>query len=317
MERKSMFGINWEYDFTKDFNISGTLQHLSEQSLTSKVAMGAEPVNNTLVGFNISWKKESQWLTDMLNKIPFLHVKQPSHIQFTGEFAKLFSSIASGTQDNASYVDDFENSTYNINLLTPTSWQLSSVPKTLLNPTEYDKDGLQSGYRRAKMAWYTIDPLFTNRSSSLTPAHIKNNVEMLSNHYVREVYVSELYPNRDQSTYNGAVNTLPVMNVAYYPKERGPYNYTTDINSDGTLMNPSRAWGGMMRKLDTSNFEDANIEYVEFWLLDPFIYTERDGTSSKHSGKLHINRYLIRQLSHTPLPQVTVHERSRMWVLMV
>ena len=289
MERKSMFGINWEYDFTKDFNISGTLQHLSEQSLTSKVAMGAEPVNNTLVGFNISWKKESQWLTDMLNKIPFLHVKQPSHIQFTGEFAKLFSSIASGTQDNASYVDDFENSTYNINLLTPTSWQLSSAPKTLLNPTEYDKDGLQSGYRRAKMAWYTIDPLFTNRSSSLTPAHIKNNVEMLSNHYVREVYVSELYPNRDQSTYNGAVNTLPVMNVAYYPKERGPYNYTTDINSDGTLMNPSRAWGGMMRKLDTSNFEDANIEYVEFWMLDPFIYTERDGTSSKHSGKLHIN----------------------------
>ncbi|MBR4379457.1 MAG: cell surface protein SprA, partial [Prevotella sp.] len=289
MERKSMFGINWEYDFTKDFNISGTLQHLSEQSLTSKVAMGAEPVNNTLVGFNISWKKESQWLTDMLNKIPFLHVKQPSHIQFTGEFAKLFSSIASGTQDNASYVDDFENSTYNINLLTPTSWQLSSAPKALLNPTEYDKDGLQSGYRRAKMAWYTIDPLFTNRSSSLTPAHIKNNVEMLSNHYVREVYVSELYPNRDQSTYNGAVNTLPVMNVAYYPKERGPYNYTTDINSDGTLMNPSRAWGGMMRKLDTSNFEDANIEYVEFWMLDPFIYTERDGTSNKHSGKLHIN----------------------------
>ena len=131
MERKSMFGINWEYDFSKDFNISGTLQHLSEQSLTSKVAMGAEPVSNTLVGFNVSWKKDSQWLTDMLNKIPFLHVKQPSHIQFTGEFAKLFSKIASGTQDNASYLDDFENSTYNINLLTPTSWQLSSAPKAL------------------------------------------------------------------------------------------------------------------------------------------------------------------------------------------
>ena len=289
MERKSMFGINWEYDFSKDFNISGTLQHLSEQSLTSKVAMGAEPVNNTLVGFNISWKKESQWLTDMLNKIPFLHVKQPSKIQFTGEFAKLFSSIASGTQDNASYLDDFENSTYNINLLVPSTWQLSSAPKALLTSAEYNKDDLQSGYRRAKMAWYTIDPLFTNRSSSLTPAHIRNNVEMLSNHYIREVYVSELYPNRDQSTYNGAVNTLPVMNIAYYPKERGPYNFTTELNDDGTLKNSEKAWGGMMRKLETSNFEDANIEYVEFWMLDPFIYTKESGESMKHSGTLHIN----------------------------
>ena len=289
MERKSMFGINWEYDFSKDFIISGTLQHLREQSLTSKVSMGAEPVNNTLVGFNLSWKKESQWLTDMLNKIPFLHVKQPSSIQFTGEFAKLFSSIASGTQDNASYIDDFENSTNSINLLTPTSWQLSSAPKDLLTAAEYNKNDLQSGYRRAKLAWYFIDPLFTNRSSSLTPSHIRGNNDLLSNHYVREVYVSEVYPNRDQSTYNGVTNTLQIMNMAYYPKERGPYNFTLDINGDGTLMNPERAWGGMMRKLDTSNFEEANIEYIEFWMLDPFIYSSQDGTASQHSGKLHIN----------------------------
>ena len=289
MERKSMFGVNWQYDFSKDFNISGTFQHLREQSLTSKVAMGSEPVNNTLVGFNISWKKESQWLTDMLNKIPFLHVKQPSQIQFTGEFAKLFSSIASGTQDNASYVDDFENSTYNISLLAPTSWQLSSAPKDLLTPSEYNKSDLQSGYRRGKLAWYFIDNLFTNRSSSLTPAHIRGNVELLSNHYVREVYVSEVYPNRDQSTYNGATNVLQIMNMAYYPKERGPYNFSTNLNSDGTLMTPQKSWGGMMRKLDTTDFEEANIEYVEFWMLDPFIYYDRDGTSAQHSGKLHIN----------------------------
>ncbi|MBQ9561035.1 MAG: cell surface protein SprA [Prevotella sp.] len=289
MERKSMFGVNWEYDFSKDFNISGTLQHLREQSLTSKVTMGSEPVNNTLVGFNVSWKKESQWLTDMLNKIPFLHVKQPSNIQFTGEFAKLFSSIASGTQDNASYVDDFENSTYNINLLTPTSWQLSSAPKDLLTASEYNKNDLQSGYRRAKLAWYTIDQLFTNRSSSLTPSHIKGNDELLSNHYVREVYVSELYPKRDQSTYSGVTSVLPIMNLAYYPKERGPYNFSLDLTNDGLLNNPEKSWGGMMRKLDTNDFEEANIEYIEFWMLDPFIYSSRDGSASRHSGKLHIN----------------------------
>ena len=288
MERKSMFGINWEYDFSKDFILSGTLQHLSEQSLTSKVAMGSEPVNNTLIGFNVSWKKESQWLTDMLNKIPFLHVKQPSQIQFTGEFAKLFSSISNGTQDNASYIDDFENSTYHINLLTPTSWQISSAPKALIG-SDYVKDDLRSGYRRARMAWYSIDPLFTNRASSLAPSYIKGNVEMLSNHYIREVYVSELYPNRDQSTYSGATATLPIMNIAYYPKERGPYNFTTNLTSTGGLQQSKEAWGGMMRKLETNNFEEANIEYIEFWMLDPFIYTEREGTSKRHQGKMYIN----------------------------
>ena len=289
MERKSMFGINWEYDFSKDFIISGTLQHLREQSLTSKVSMGSEPVNNTLVGFNVSWKKESQWLTDMLNKIPFLHVKQPSSIQFTGEFAKLFSSIASGTQDNASYIDDFENSTNNISLLTPTSWQLSSAPRNIISAADYNKNDLRSGYNRGKLAWYFIDPLFTNRSSSLTPAHIRGNNELLSNHYVREVYVSEVYPNRDQSTYSGVTNTLQIMNMAYYPKERGPYNFNPELNNDGTLPTPQKSWGGMMRKLDTSNFEEANIEYIEFWMLDPFIYYNREGTSNQHSGKLHIN----------------------------
>ena len=37
----------------------GTLMHLGEQPLTSKVAMGSEPLNNTIWGLNMSWKKES------------------------------------------------------------------------------------------------------------------------------------------------------------------------------------------------------------------------------------------------------------------
>ena len=41
MQRKTMIGFNWEYDFSKDFQIGGTLQHLSEQALTSKVVLPA------------------------------------------------------------------------------------------------------------------------------------------------------------------------------------------------------------------------------------------------------------------------------------
>ena len=287
MQRKTMLGMNWEYDFSKNLQIGGTLMHLSEQALTSKVAMGSEPLSNTIWGLNVNWKQESQWLTSMLNKIPFLHVKEPSHITFTGEFAQLIAGTASGTQDNASYIDDFENTKNYISVKSPKEWMLSSVPSTLQESA--DRTGITSGYNRALLAWYYVDPIFTNRSSTLTPSHIKSDLEQLSNHYVREVYVKELYPNRQQSTYNGATSKLDVLNLAYYPQERGPYNLTRNFNSDGTLRQPETKWGGMMRKLDTNDFEQANIEYIEFWLLDPFIYTRQDGTASDYSGDLYFN----------------------------
>ena len=287
MQRKTMLGLNWEYELSKNLQIGGTIMHLHEQALTSKVAMGEEPLSNTIWGVNINWKQESQWLTSMLNKIPFLHVKQPSHISFTGEFAQLIAGTARGTQDNASYVDDFENTKSYFDMSNPKEWTLSSVPSMF--PESSDKTGVTSGYNRALLAWYNVDPIFTRRSSTLTPAHIKSDLEQLSNHYVREVYVKELYPNRDQSTYNGATSTLPILNLAYYPQERGPYNLSLDLNSDGRLLNPETKWGGMMRKIETNDFEQANIEYIEFWLLDPFIYTRQDGTAADYAGDLYFN----------------------------
>ena len=286
-ERKTMLGLNWQYDFSKDFQISGTIQHLSEQALTTKVTMGSEPLNNTLWGVNINWKKESQWLTNMLDKLPFLHCTQPSVISFTGEFAQLIAGQASGVQNNASYIDDFENTKSTIDVSTPTSWIISSVPSMF--PEQSDKTTLASGYNRALLAWYNIDPLFTRRSSSLTPAHIKGDLEQLSNYYVREVYVKELFPDRDNNSYSGATATLPILNLAYYPSERGPYNFNPNLNYDGTLQNPQQHWGGMMRKLDTSDFETANIEYIEFWMLDPFIYSNEQSDANEYGGDFYIN----------------------------
>lgn len=288
--RKTMFGLNWEYDFTKNFQLSGTIQHLSEQALTTKVSMGSEPLKNTLWGINLNWRKESQWLTNVLDKIPFLHLTQPSQISFTGEFAQLIAGEAGGTQDNASYIDDFEGTKTTIDVMTPTSWFISSVPSLNFKDDYSDKTGLNSGFHRSRLAWYTIDPLFTRRGSSLTPGHIKGDLKQLSNHYVREVYTKELFPLRDQSSYQGATNTLNVLNLAYYPSEPGPYNFNaTDLQADGTLQNPQRNWGGMMRKLDTNDFEQANIEYIEFWMLDPFIYSREEADAADYGGDFYIN----------------------------
>ena len=255
MQRKTMVGLNWEYDFSKNFQLGGTLMHLSEQALISKVTMGEEPLRNTIWGLNVNWKQESQWLTQMLNKIPFLNVKQPSHISFTGEFAHLIAGTAGDTQDNASYIDDFENTKNYISVGQPKSWTLSSVPSVFAESV--DKVDVSSGYNRALLAWYNVDPIFTRRSSTLTPSHIKSDLDQLSNHYVREVYVKELYPNRDQSTYNGATSTLDVLNLAFYPSERGPYNLTRDLNADGTLRQPETKWGPPTSSRQTSSTSNS------------------------------------------------------------
>lgn len=286
-ERKTMVGLNWEYDFSKNFQLGGTFMHLSEQALTTKVSMGSEPLNNTIWGLNLNWKKESQWLTNMLDKIPFLHLTQPSQISLSAEFAQLIAGKASGTQDNASYLDDFENTKSTIDVSQPTSWIISSVP-SLFNEAS-DKTTLKSGYNRSLLAWYNIDPLFTRRSSSLTPGHIRSDLEQLSNYYVREVYTRELFPKRDQNNYSGQSSMLTVLNLAYYPDERGPYNFNPDLTLNGRLNQPKTKWGGMMRKLDTSDFEAANIEYIEFWMLDPFIYSNEREDAHLYGGDFYID----------------------------
>lgn len=280
--RKTMLGVNWEYDFSKNFVIGGTLLKVNEKPQTSKVAMGSEPLNNMLWGFHMNWKQNSQWLTNMLDKLPFLALSAPSSISFTGEYAQLDAGEAKGTQANASYLDDFEYTKLPHDVSNPKEWTLASTPSHL----EYGKltNDVKYGYNRARLAWYNIDPLFTRRSSSLTPGHIKSDLDQLSNHYVREVYVREVYPNRD--TNSGESNTLSILNLAYYPNERGPYNLDTDVDQNAKLNNPQKRWGGMMRRINTSDFESSNIQYIEFWMLDPFIYTKDD---TRFGGDFYIN----------------------------
>ena len=268
MQRKTMTGVNWMYDFSKDFQIGGTLMHLNEKPLTSKVTMGDEPLVNTMYGLNVNWRHESQAITKLIDYIPFVNATKPSSINFKAEMAALQSKVSDKVQGQASYIDDFEAAESGINLAQPYAWSLSAVPKGMKG---YGKSGqIESGFNRALINWFSIDPLFTRRNSPLTPSHIKGDLDQLSNHYVREIYERELYPNKESTSSEST--TLQVLNLAYYPKERGPYNLNPDLDADGYLPNPQDNWGGIMRKITTTDFEAANIEYIEFWMLDPFIY---------------------------------------------
>ncbi|MGI6218367.1 MAG: cell surface protein SprA [Bacteroidaceae bacterium] len=280
LQRKTMLGVNLQYEFSKNLTLGATVMHLSEKPLRTKVSIGDEPINNTIWGAQISWKKESQWLTNMLDKLPFLTATAPSTINLTAEVAQLIPGHSKDLQDEASYIDDFESAELDIDLRSPSSWMLSSTPSRF--PESSLNDSVDYGFNRALLAWYYIDPLFTNRSSSLTPGHIKGDLNQLSNHYVREVYQSEVFPNRE-TAYNES-STLNILNLAYYPEERGPYNLDPHLNPDGTLPNPRQRWGGIMRKMDNPDFETANVGYIEFWLLDPFIYNP-----TAEGGELYLN----------------------------
>ena len=274
MQRKTMLGVNMDYEVSKNLTIGGTLMYLNEQPLTTKVNMGSEPLKNTLWGTHISWKKESQWLTNVIDKLPLIRCTQPSLLTFNGEFAQLVAGQNNSIQGSASYLDDFESSSLKNSLTQPTYWTMSSTPSMFAESKLTNE--LAYGYNRALLAWYYVDPIFTRRSSTLTPSHIKSDLEQLSNHYVREVYERELYPQKAQNSYTSA-SSLNVLNMAYYPSERGAYNLTTNVDAKGHLTNPQSKWGGMMRKLDYTDFEAQNIRYIEFWMMDPFIYHQGTG----------------------------------------
>ncbi len=280
-QRRSLFGMHLDYKFSDNFNLGATIMHMSEKPLTKKVEMGSEPISNTIWGLNGSYKTELPWLTNTLNKLPFFDLKAPSSFMLSGEFAQLIPGEAKVISGNA-YIDDFESTKNGIDIRYPYNWKLASVPgDEKLFPESKKTNDLSVGYNRALLAWYTIDPLFT-RNNSNTPKHIRSDSEQLSNHFVREVKEQEIYPNRE--TVYGQSSYRTILNLAYYPNERGPYNFDTDVDSEGNLNRPEKRWGGIMRKLETTDFEKANIEYIEFWLMDPFIYNP-----TAQGGELYFN----------------------------
>lgn len=289
MQRKTMMGVNLSYDFSKNFTLGGTVMHYYEKPLIMKTTYGDESIRNTLWGVNTAFKKEFYSLTNLLDMLPFVEATAPSMINANFEFAHLIPGHYKNKYTGAySYLDDFETSTSKIDLRSPYEWNLAATPynntSTGLFPEAVLTNNIDYGKNRAHLAWFYIDGLFTRRNSSRTPTHIKNDKEQLSNHLVREVYEREIYPNKD-AVY-GEPPTIPVFNLSYYPDERGAYNLDTDFDAEGKLLNPSKRWGGITRKMDTRDFESANIEYLEFWLMDPFV---NDSTGISSGGNLFFN----------------------------
>ncbi len=301
MQRKTLLGTHLEYKFDKDFSLGGTIMHLSEMPLTTKVSTGNEPISNTIWGLNTSWRTESQWLTNVINNIPFVNATKPSTIALNAEFAQLIpghSSVVSSA--GLAYIDDFESTQTSIDIHYPVNWYLASTPYNPVKPSSSDEayfpeaglsNDINYGKNRALLSWYYVDPVL-NGDTRTTPEHLRNNDESKSNHLTRDVLIPEIFPNKQ--TLATQTSRMTILNLSYYPKERGPYNldvnpepnYSAGMLPDGTLDQPKTRWGGIMRKLDATDFETSNIEYIEFWMMDPYIH---GGMNTAQNGDLYFN----------------------------
>lgn len=267
-QTKRFTGIDVQHKFSEDFLIGATYVNLNERPLTQKANYSYEPINNSMYGFNVNYSTEVPFFTRLVNKLPNIDTDVESNFSVRGEFAYLRPGSPKGDNFNGeatSYVDDFEASQTSISVLSPLSWFLSSAPVGFGG--ELANNDLAVNYKRAHLNWYNIDPIFyTNQR----PGGISD--QDLSTYATRRVFIDEIYPNTD--IVQGQAQVIYTLDMAYYPGQRGQYNFNPAASGGNNLPNPEENFGGVMREITTTNFEQSNVEFIEFWVMDPFIYDE-------------------------------------------
>lgn len=287
-QTRRFMGINVEHKISDKFIVGGTFLKMTERPFTQKSNYGQESVNNTIFGFNTTFSSEVPFLTRLVNKLPNLDTDVMSNISFRGEIAFLRPDTPKADKfegESTIYVDDFEGSQTAIDMKSPLAWSLSSVPQdTPLYDFNFGGeffDDLQYGYKRAKLSWYTIDPAFytSQRPGGVTDADMALN-------RTRRVYIRELFPETDIA--DGQLTVINTLDLTYYPSERGPYNFNPSGVS-GTLPSPASNFGGIMRAIASTNFQQSNVEYIQFWMMDPYYAADPDRENPANVGKLFFN----------------------------
>ncbi|MBI3718723.1 MAG: cell surface protein SprA [Sphingobacteriales bacterium] len=281
LQQRQYMGLRFDYSAInkakKQLNIGGTIVRLGERPFFTKMNYNDDPIRNTMYGADVNFRSDWARLTKWLDKLPNYNANGISSINGNLEAAYLKPGhppqIGKGGQGLV-YIDDFEGTRSGIDLRFPfVSWALASTPAgDGLFPEATLIDNLDYGKNRAKLAWYNIESTLQETKNPNNP--LRNNpnfINELSDPRTRLVTNSELFPQR---TVEFGQNQLVSFDLAYYPAERGQYNYESNaanIDANGKFYNPKGKWGGIMRALDQIDFETNNIEFVEFWIQDPFI----------------------------------------------
>ena len=295
IQKKSLLGLRADYDLDERLSLGATGMRLSEKSPTDKFRIGEEPISNFIWGVDGSFDSDVDWLTRAIDKVPLLQTRQASRITLSGEFAQLrpghtqtqaFSRSRRDLRKDGrdfnrdelngiSYLDDFEGFETTLPLTQPGSWRISSAPDSIgiVDNADPAADSLRTNWR-ASGAWYRIN----NNTLSEIDA-LAYNVDA-----VRTIEINEVYPDREL---NGQTDrTLSTFDFYINPHERGPYNYTTDLNS--FINSPRDTWAGMIQRIPDgyTDFSTKNIEFVEF-IFQPF--AENPANMADADAKLYLD----------------------------
>ncbi len=287
IQQRSFFGLRLDYLASKNFTVGGTIARLAERPFFTKMSYGEDPIKNTMYGLDFSYRKNLPGLTKMLDKLPFYSTNAMSTITAYGEGAYLKpghpKQIGDGNE-GLIYIDDFEGTRNSVDLRFPyVAWTLASTPQgTNRFPEATLMDSIDYGKNRARLSWYNIEPVLQDKNSANNP--LRRNLNELSDPRVRAVFTKELFPQRTTNITDVQTSTF---DLSFYPTERGPYNFsrtTADLDANGRLRNPRQRWGGIMRNIDQTDFETGNVEFVEFWVQNPFI-----NIPASRGGKMYLN----------------------------
>ena len=290
IQQRNYLGMRWDYQLKnsvkESFTIGGQIVRLGERPFFTKMNYNEDPIKNTMYGLDFSYRTEAPRLTRWLDKIPFYTTKEMSTITAYGEGAVLKPGhppqIGKGNA-GLIYVDDFEGTRNSIDLRFPLiNWTIASTPQgNGLFPEGGFSDSLAYGFNRAKFAWYNIEP---NLQDKRAPNNPVASYQDYSDPRIKAILQQQLFPAK---TPDYGLAQLITFDMAYYPTEKGPYNYDArpgSVTPAGKLLNPTRRWGGIMRGIDQVDFETGNVEFIEFWMQDPFL---KDPNSN--GGQLYFN----------------------------
>ena len=267
---RRLFGTRIDYEASPNLKLGFTGMNLRETpaGFLTRTPIGNEPVNNTILGADINFKKDSKWLTRMLDKLPLLQTKEVSNVQFQGEVAQMFPGINPNVR--GVMVDDFESARTPFDLTRqPTRWRLGSTPAQFSQGSSASP--LEFGYQRARISAYSVDNVFDPRSTfgSLGRQQPQLPPGALDNFYQKFYLPTDLYPGRSIRLINLPEN---ILDIAYFPSERGMYNFNPNLDANGRLANPRKNFGAITRAIASDpDFDNANVEIMEFWMMDPFI----------------------------------------------
>jgi len=275
---KIFTGIDIQHTFNEHFVVGATYLKLKEKPITWKSDYGYEPLNNALFGLNGNFSTPLRFLTKWVNYLPNVRTDAESRLTLKSEFAYLKPGLAAVSNiegESATLIEDFESAQTRVDLMVPYVWKLAPTPLTF--PESNLRDNWDYGKNRALLAWYIIDDIFYTNP----PAGIDNTE--ISKDENRPVRITELF---DRDIQAGMYNLINTFNLAYFPSERGPYNFDPNVDPvSGNLPNPSQRWAGIFRPLTVTDFEQSNVQYISFWVMDPY-YNNPDLTSG---GKIYLD----------------------------